>query len=168
MNNILEQLDREGFIFKQYDPSIIDFHDLSSSISRLKSYIEEIISISGESLFYDIDTIEYKQQIKPHYHVIPGTFQVVAWIPEDNFEGRKFIFGTQKSLNTTTPKLGYFCIMKPNDPHFIHGVTSLQSKTSIRSIGFSSLIKKVEGNQDIFAQNPPTLFKDIPIESLIN
>jgi hypothetical protein len=167
MSSLLEQLNLKGFIFIKYDPKIINFNDLHSTAKALMKVINSLISIEGETLHYDIDTIKYNQQIKPHYHIIPGSFQVVAWVPNDKFTGREFLFGTGELLQKVTPQIGYFCIMKPNDPQFLHGVTKLTSNNDIQSIGFSSLVKKVEGNNDIFSKYKRISKNELDIETLI-
>lgn len=152
MSLSLKKLNEQGFIFQHYDQKLIDFNDLEASALRLKPIISQLLSVDGESLFYDIDTIKPQMELKPHYHVIPGSFQVVIWIPEEPFIGRDFLFGTTKQLQRYHPELGYMCFMKPNDPNFLHGVSRLESNKPIRSIGFSSQVSKVRGNQDIFVE----------------
>ena len=152
MSLSLKNLNEQGFIFQRYDKGLIDFNDIEASVLRLKSVVSTILKVEGESLFYDIDTIGPQMEIKPHYHIIPGSFQVVIWIPEGPFLGRDFLFGTPKLLRRYHPELGYMCFMKANDPNFIHGVSPLESDRPIRSIGFSSLVKEVRGNQDIFVE----------------
>lgn len=151
MSVTIEKINSQGFCFYRYDSSVIDFNDLQASALRVNSIISQLLSIPGESLYYDIDTVKPGMELKPHYHIIPGSFQVVVWIPTGNFTGRDFLFGTADRLRRFHPELGYMCFMKPNDPKFLHGVTKLQSQSPIKSIGFSSLVSKVEGNQDIYA-----------------
>lgn len=169
MNVTMQDLNQLGFIFKQFDKSLISFDDLELTVKNLKELIETNLSVKGENLYYDFDSISYKNEIKPHYHLIPGSFQVVVWLPKNqSFTGRLFQFGSPDFLQQVKPELGFMCFMKPNDPNFIHGVSPLTSHHSIKTLGFSSLIKRVEGNQDINVNPKAISSKVLNIHNLTN
>lgn len=150
MNISLDKLNTEGFIFHKYPLDQIDFNSTEKMVESFSHYISNCLSVKGEILLHDFDTISYDEEIKPHFHIIPGSFQVVIWLPKEEFKGRYFLFGNQKILKKTIPALGYMCFMKANDPQFIHGVSKLKSHCSISTLGFSSQVMKIDGNQDIF------------------
>lgn len=166
MSHFLNNLNSKGFIFHKYNLSDFDFTDEYKLVHQFIDYIKTIINIKNEELYYDIDIINLNERHLPHYHIIPGSFQVVIWLPDVEFEGRHFLFGTPNNLNQTKPKLGYMCFLKPNDPNFIHGTTSLLSDVCIKSIGISSLIKDISGNRDIFVESFDVKNELINIESL--
>jgi hypothetical protein len=153
MNVSLQELNKTGFIFHKYDQNLITQFNRDEMVFRFKNYIESLLSIAGENLYHDFDLIQTGQNIAPHYHLIPGSFQVVIWLPKIDFQGRYFIFGNPKCLSRAKPQAGYMCFMKPNDPNFIHGVTKLISPQPIETLGFSSLIKHLDGNKDIFVKS---------------
>jgi hypothetical protein len=145
----LERLNKEGFIFHRYDESMLtDNHEKNLQI--LKEYIQGLLSVPNENLYTDIDIVEQGMEIKPHYHIIPGSFQVVVWNPEGDFEGRYYLHGIGEELEKFKPFKGMMCFMKPNDPNFIHGVTPLISETPVLSYGFSSAVFPLADVNDIF------------------
>jgi hypothetical protein len=148
----LKELNEKGFIFHKFQGNIpnISEDDLANFFI---SYIKTVVDVPlGESLYYDYDVVNYLQEIKPHYHVIPGSFQVVIWLPDYEFEGRYFLYGYKGELKKYKPSKGMMCFMKPNDPLFLHGVSKLESGKSIKSLGITSLyVPFQEGmNYDIF------------------
>ena len=154
MSITMQELNSRGFIFKEYDKNLIDFNNKEQMVNNFKDLIHSFSLVDGESLFYDFDLLSKGEEIKPHYHLIPGSFQIVIWLPQNNeFTGRNFLFGTPSNLQQIKPRLGYLCIMKPNDPNFIHGVSQLTSDHNVETLGFSSLIKEIKGNQDIYIQH---------------
>jgi|GEM_PF-6853917 hypothetical protein len=160
-------LNKKGFLFYRYDQSFVDHNNLDITAKKISNVINEIMSVKNESLFWDIDTIVAGQELRPHYHIVPGSFQVVAWLPTSPFCGRDFLFGNNNVLYKVKPKVGYMCFMKTNDPFFIHGVTELLSEGSIKSLGFTSQVKKVEGNQDIYVDERLPVKDIASIDSLV-
>ncbi|MBT7610699.1 MAG: hypothetical protein HN576_13145 [Bacteriovoracaceae bacterium] len=144
-----------GFVFHRYDAASLLGKGHEESARKLKDYIESMISIENEELFYDVDTIEKGEEILPHFHVINGSFQVVIWLPDDEFLGRDFLYGESKALENYHPEKGMMCFMKPNDPCFFHGVTRLESEMAVETIGFSSLKSKddIPLQKDIFLES---------------
>jgi len=154
MKVTIENINKYGFVFHKYDSSLIK-DSLEETSPILSNYINNLISVKGETLYFDIDTVVKDQEIKPHYHVILGSFQTVVWFPKSPFKGRDYLFGTESLLNKVTPEEGYMCFMKPNDPHFIHGVTQLLSSEPIQTLGYSSLVKPFDDTRryDTFVEN---------------
>lgn len=147
----IDDLNLKGFIFKEY-PVPENFQNLEILTKFLLSYIPNILSIPGENLYYDVDCLKRGDSIKPHFHTIPGSFQVVCWVPEGNFLGRDFIYGRPDSMRRFRPKLGHMCFMKSNDCDFIHGVTALESDIPQKTLGFSSMVIpfKKNGIHDVY------------------
>lgn len=140
----LNNLNKHGFIFHIYNPHDLVSSDDAKTVKNFKDYINNIINIPNENLYADFDTISPNQGIDLHYHVIPGSFQVVVWLPDYDFEGRHFLYGSPDEVLEFKPSLGHMCFMKPNDPKFIHGVSTLKSSKPVRSLGLSSLVKPFE------------------------
>ena len=169
MDNILKTLHEDGFIFLKYPSSFLEYIDDTEFFAiKLSKYISTLLSIEGESLIYDIDTIRLNEEIRPHYHIIPGTFQVVVWLPRYKFTGRYFIYGKRSALKKVVPELGYMAFMLPNNPNFIHGVTPLQSQDPVQTIGFSSLIRDIPGNRDIFVEDYSLTENVLIMENIAN
>lgn len=152
MEITIEKLNTEGFLFHQFDKKLLVGTDeeVAASLTR---YVSMLLSVEGEYLHHDFDYIEQGGEIKPHFHVIPGSFQVVIWLPDTEFVGRNFLYGKDGILKQYHPEKGMMCFMKPNDPKFIHGVSILESSVTIRTLGISSITKKLEGNCDIFVSD---------------
>lgn len=149
MEITIEKLNAEGFLFHQFEQSLLSGTDEEVAAKMMK-YISSLLKVEGEYLHADYDYIQSGEQIKPHFHVIPGSFQVVIWLPHVPFIGRNFLYGKDGVLKQYHPEKGMLCFMKPNDPRFIHGVSILESPETIRTLGLSSITKKLEGNCDIF------------------
>lgn len=147
MDVTIENINKHGFVFHKYDTYLVK-DTLKLSSQNLFNYIKDLISVDGERLHYDVDTIHKGQEIRPHFHIIPGSFQVVVWLPNSPFEGRDYLYGTKNSLKKYHPEKGVMCFMKPNDPNFIHGVSELISDTSVTTVGFSSLSQPFEEGRD--------------------
>lgn len=166
MKNFLNELNEKGFIFQSYPTENIDFSNRSGLIQYFSDFISKKMDIPNESMAHDFDQLKKDEEHLPHFHVIPGSFQVVIWLPEESFEGRYFLFGTSKKLMKVKPKLGYMCFMKPNDPSFIHGASKLLSDNPIESLAFSSLVKHIPGNRDIFVTDYQLSNEVLNIEDL--
>lgn len=134
---MLEELNEKGFLFREYSPRLLMNGNIYDNFKMIIKYFIDI----NEPLHIDEQVLKVGEGIGMHYHIIPGSFQAVTWIPEGEFEGREFIYGTKDNLKSIKPKLGLMCFMKPNDPNFIHGVSRLKTDTVIRSIGASSSFK---------------------------
>lgn len=151
----LDELNKKGFIFHRYDLPNYTLAEEELAIF-FKNYIKDIIKIpAGETLYYDYDTLNFGQEIKPHYHIIPGSFQVVIWLPDSDFIGRDFLYGYNGNLKKFKPQIGVMCFMKPNDPLFLHGVSKLESLNPVKTLGISSLSKPFNENMnyDIYIDN---------------
>jgi hypothetical protein len=151
MEITLEKLNAEGFLFHQFEQSLLSGTD-EEVTAKMIEYVSGLLKVEGEYLEADYDYIQSGEQIKPHFHVIPGSFQVVIWLPQGEFIGRNFLYGKDGVLKQYHPEKGMMCFMKSNDPRFIHGVSVLESPETIKTLGLSSIIKKLDGNRDIFVE----------------
>ena len=146
----LEDINKYGFVFHEYNHAEILKETDQESMDSLSAYISSLISLPNEILYSDIDVINYGESIPLHYHIIPGSFQVVVWAPDGPYTGRYYLYGTQHDLREMQPRRGLMCFMKPNDPDFIHGVSPLYSTTPVKSYGFSSAACSLSQINDIF------------------
>jgi hypothetical protein len=137
----LERLAREGFIFHRYDAGRLLSGPEGAWGEALSAYISGLLAVPGETLSFDWDELRQGQEILPHFHVIPGSFQVVVWLPDAPFDGRDFLFGRPDRVLRVHPERGWMCFMKPNDPALVHGVSRLESARPVRTLGFSSLFQ---------------------------
>ena len=148
-NQLLNRINKEGFVFAEYDPSLIQYlQSHEDRILILKEWIKEAIDIEGETLYADWEALDKDQSIKLHYHIIPGSFQAVTWVPENNFEGREFLYGIKDEILKVKPRLGLICFFKPNDENYIHGVAPLLSDTKIYSYGFTSSVMDISQTEN--------------------
>lgn len=151
MNDFLNKLNTDGFIFKKCLSPIEDNLTLERYIQYISREIKNNIELKGEKLIYDCEEFNINNEILTHYHLLAGSFQAVAWYYESEFEGREFIFGTKEQVYKLKPKMGYICFFTPNNPKFIHGVLPMKTEgTNFVSIGFSSIVNDMNGNKDIF------------------
>lgn len=150
MEITLDNINKYGFVFHLYDHENILKSNDEDSLLSLELYINSLINIPGERLYSDIDIINPGDSIGLHFHVIPGSFQVVVWRPDYDFKGREYIYGTPDKLISIKPFTGLMCFMKSNDPNFIHGVSKLLSDKPIKSYGFSSSICELPEKNDIY------------------
>jgi hypothetical protein len=151
MNKIkLEDINKFGFVFHEYDHAKILKDTDEESIESLTHYIDSLINVPNEKLYSDIDIINPGESIKLHFHTIPGSFQVVVWRPDGEFEGREYIYGDPKLLKEIKPFKGLMCFMKSNDPNFVHGVKPLLSNAPVRSYGFTSSAFELNDNNDFY------------------
>jgi hypothetical protein len=146
----LEDINKYGFIFHEYDHAEILKETDQESMDSLSVYISSLITLPNEILYADIDIINYGESIPLHYHIIPGSFQVVVWAPYGPYSGRYYLYGTKDDLRQIQPARGLMCFMKPNDPNFIHGVSPLYSTVPVKSYGFSSSLCPLLETNDIF------------------
>lgn len=151
-NNLLRRINKEGFVFAEYDPSLIEHLQNPEDIAFiLKEWVKEQLPLEGETLYVDWEALDKGEEIKLHYHIIPGSFQAVTWVPREEFEGREFIYGSPEMLKEVKPRIGLICFFKPNDPEFIHGVKPLLSNSRVESYGFTSSIKDIsDTDNDIY------------------
>lgn len=151
MKDLLNQINKEGFVFIEYDKNLIDLKSNEDKSLILKEIIKQKINLENETLYVDWDFLKQGEDIKLHYHIIPGSFQAVTWFPEESFEGREFIYGTRDNLKKIKPRAGLICFFKPNDPNFIHGVSPLLTNSIVYSFGFTSSTKDIsQTNNDIY------------------
>lgn len=150
MEITIENINKYGFVFHEYNHEKILKDNDEDSLDSLEEYIQSLIKIPNENLYGDIDIVEPGGYIDLHYHIVPGSFQVVIWAPESDFEGRYYLYGTSEEVKQIKPRKGLMCFMKPNDPHFIHGVSKLLSDTPIKSYGFSSSVFPLPEVNDIY------------------
>lgn len=152
VNNLLKRINEEGFVFAEYDPSLIEH--LDNDVRRsyaLRYIIEDYLEVKGENIYCDWEVLKKGEEIPLHYHIIPGSFQAVTWIPEGEFEGREFLYGTLDDIKKIKPRLGLICFFKPNDPKFVHGVAPLLTDTTVYSYGFTSSTKDIwDTDNDIY------------------
>lgn len=146
----IEDINKNGFVFHKYDYKNILKKNDEDTIKSLSEYISSLIKIPGENLYADVDIINQGDFINLHYHILFGSFQVVVWAPESDFEGRYYLYGTPNNIKEYKPEKGVMCFMKPNDPNFIHGVSVLLSSEPIKSYGFSSSVAPLPEKNDIF------------------
>lgn len=150
MEITLENINKFGFLFHIYDHKKILKNTDEETFISLENYINSLITIPGEKLYGDIDIIYPDTGIDLHFHVIPGSFQVVVWAPDCDFKGRQYVYGNPKCLQYVKPFRGLMCFMKPNDSNFIHGVTKLLSEKPVKSYGFTSSTCQLPERNDIY------------------
>jgi hypothetical protein len=152
LENLLEKINKEGFVFIEYDSLVLKETSLDEGKAKvLKKIIQENLFIPGENVYVDWEYLKKDEEIKLHYHVIPGSFQAVTWIPEEDFVGREFLYGTKDNLKTIKPRIGLICFFKPNDSKFIHGVLPLLTDSKVCSFGFTSSIRDISNtDNDIY------------------
>jgi hypothetical protein len=140
----LDRLNDEGFLFFEYDPA--PFLDVKQEIVRLQKFKDWlwVNSPRGSHVYGDMDIMKKGEELKLHYHVVPGPWQVVLWLPVTNFEGREFLYGSPGRINKIKPRAGLACMMKPNDPKFVHGVAPLLDDGVVKSYGFTCAIGKFD------------------------
>lgn len=150
--SLLKKINEEGFVFVEYDSSLVfNLKTNEDKAEALKKIIKNKLSILGENIYVDWEYLNQNEEIKLHYHIVPGSFQAVTWFPEEDFSGREFIYGTKDNLKKIKPKIGLICFFKPNDPGFVHGVSKLESNSKVCSFGFtSSTIDISKTNNDIY------------------
>ncbi len=148
---LIEEIDKEGFVFHKYNyKSVLKGND-EESIESLKEYISSLIKIPNERLIGDVDVILKGSGLDNRFHIVPGSFQVVVWVPDYKYEGREFLYGSPENLNKFQPEIGMMCFMKPNDPSFVHGVSILLSDRPVKSYGItSSVFDSLPEVNDIF------------------
>ena len=146
----IDDINNYGFVFHNYDSSIIVHGDDEHNIEVLESYVSSLIQIPNQRLVSDIDIINKGEEIKLHLHVTTGSFQVVVWVPDYEYEGRYFMYGTPNKIEKVQPKLGMMCFMKTNDSNFVHGVSKLLSDQPVKSYGISSIVYDLSKINDVF------------------
>lgn len=146
----IEDINNYGFVFHEYDHKKILKDNDEDSMKSLSEYISSLIKMPGETLYADVDVINFGESIPLHYHIVFGSFQVVVWDPTYNFDGRFYLYGTSEDLREYKPRRGMMCFMKPNDPNFIHGVSPLLSYEPVKSYGFTSSLIPLPEKNDIF------------------
>lgn len=147
---LIEDIREHGFIFHKYDHRKILKDTDEESIASLENYVRGLIQMPKERLITDIDIIKKGEGIGIHLHVIPGSFQVVIWVPEYEYEGREFIYGNPKDLKRFQPSIGMMCFMKPNDVNFVHGVSVLKSDRPVKTYGITSSVMDLPEINDVF------------------
>jgi len=101
---------------------------------------------------YDWDTVEKDHYHPLHYHVYLGLFQMVVWLPEEEFEGRKFLYGGPDSINEFTPGYGDACIFEGNSELLIHGTSPLLSEVPVKSLGITTFYGQPSIITDVFVK----------------
>ncbi len=146
----IEDINKYGFVFHKYDHTFLKETDVEN-IVLLEKYVSSLISIPNEKLITDVDIINEGEGIDLHLHIVPGSFQVVVWVPDYKYEGREFLYGNPKDLKRFQPEIGMMCFMKPNDVEFVHGVSILKSKRPVKTYGItSSVFDSLPEVNDIF------------------
>jgi hypothetical protein len=146
----IENINKYGFVFHAFNPDEIFKETDEETIEALEDYVSSLIQMPNEHLVTDIDILKYGDDIPLHYHIIPGSFQVVVWAPTAPYKGRQYVYGTMDYLRFMQPGRGLMCFMKPNDPEFIHGVTMLQSTEPVKTYGITSTCIDLPDINDIY------------------
>lgn len=64
-----------------------------------------------------------------------SVFHVCIWFPEEQYEGRDFIYGTKDNLQVHHPAYGDCVFINTINTDFVHGVSSLSSRSVVVSVG---------------------------------
>jgi hypothetical protein len=138
--NLMDIVKRNGFEFGEYSPEeglLEHIISIDSPDQRVKDFFEKVVASFGlatDKLHFVFEDLKLNQGHALHTHLIPADMQMIVWFPKSEFEGREFQFGTKENLKKHTPKLGELCFMKTNDLDFIHGVTTLETDTIVRTL----------------------------------
>lgn len=164
---ILERMDKEGFAFLKYKPQrdvmaeILNFHNekipchseqdlgmggttweppIEQYIPETVKFFKDLLSDLGvcrDYLHFDLEMIKKDDYHFLHTHLTPAHYQLCAWFPLGDFEGREFIYGEKHDLKRFKPSNGDMVFFKPNDPRFVHGTSPLTTEIPVYSIGIT-------------------------------
>jgi hypothetical protein len=164
---ILEKMNEEGFVFLKYEvpeevlQEIKDFDKMNvpchqvqepglggttweppieQYIPKAVAFFKNFLSQKGLTkghLHFDLEKIKVNDFHFLHTHFTPAHYQLCAWFPLGQFEGREFVFGEENDLQYFKPSAGDLVFFKPNDPVWLHGTTPLRSGEAVYSIGIT-------------------------------
>ena len=140
MMKLKEKINEEGFVFSKFEPNLDIYNEILNTEEpndKIKNFFRKAIGNFGiipgnlHTVYEDI-TLGLFHEL--HTHLIQADFQVVVWAPQDNYEGRAYVYGTRGNLKKFYPKYGDMVFMKTNDLNFIHGVEPLENDTLVRTM----------------------------------
>lgn len=140
MSNLLDTINKDGFVFKKFDPSIeVKKHILSSDspdsvVLNFFTIVLNEFGLNFSNLHMVYEDIRIGMHHELHSHLIPADYQAVVWVPQDTYAGREFLYGTPEKISKFKPCWGDICLMKTNDLNYIHGVDPLLNNTLVRTL----------------------------------
>lgn len=92
-----------------------------------------------------------------------SVFHVCIWLPDEEYKGRDFIYGSTTTLRTHHPSFGDCVFINTIDDKFLHGVSRLRSDSCVVSVGGSPSIHTESG-----AKQEATAIHYGPVEDYLN
>jgi hypothetical protein len=77
-----------------------------------------------------------------------SVFHVCIWLPDEEFKGRDFIYGSKTTLRTHHPSFGDCVFINTISDEYVHGVSRLESDCSVVSVGGSPSLHTESGAKE--------------------
>lgn len=122
--DIPENIKKEALAFSEPTTSVVSF--FLNYLKRLDPMIKNIHCV--------YEDIKFGMFHEMHTHLTPSRYQVLAWFPRSDYDGREFIYGEKNNLKKIKPTSDLLCFMKTNDIKYIHGVEPLKNDTLVRTL----------------------------------